>query len=79
MTYAIDKDWLSNVLLAIKSFPWRPVKAIKVSQEYLELIMQMCVTDIEIKQDDYIGTYDMIPIILDDEVVTWKIEYMEDK
>lgn len=78
MSYCIDKDWLAGVIRAIKLFPRRTVKAIKVSQGYFELVKQMCEVDAEAKQDDYIGTCDMIPIIIDDEVTTWKVEYVED-
>lgn len=80
MAYTIDKDWLAHVLLAIKSFQWcpRPVKAIKVSQGYYELLKQFCETDAD-SFTGYIEPINGIPIIIDDEVATWKIEYVEDK
>lgn len=74
---------INDLIQIAKLFPKeRRVKAIKVSKEFYEYIKKNFGTPDDLIAKAPIGYKEhlgSIPIVIDDDVETWKVEYWEDK
>lgn len=76
----MNEDALIEAMQFAKVFRENPcVKSIKVSQEFWELLKSQLIDwqdDSERYAEGYIARFDAIPIIIDDDVDTWEVEYV---
>ena len=76
----MNEDALVEAMQFAKLFRENPcVKSIKVSQEFWDLLKSQSIDwqDVDgFSAEGYITRFDAIPIILDDDVDTWEVEYV---